>query len=336
MSSFNVPVFVLETLEKHPNADTLSIAKFLGWQCVTKTGSVSVGDLVIYIPLDAILPEVLQTELGLKDLRHVKTVRLRGELSQGLVMKAREGMKAGDDAAEALGLTKYEPSIPTQMQGRARRDDPRFARYTDIENIKNNQNVLQDGEEVVVTEKIHGTNWRGLCVMTADSVTGVPTEDMLIGSHRMNWIEDEGNLYWKAARASGAFEVLKANPNIQLYGEVYGWVQDLRYGFTAGNSTLRFFDAMDTQGNKYMDYDDFVAFCEKNKLETVPLMYRGPWSKSVLDLKNGKTTLAGADNIREGFVVRPIKERYDHKVGRVILKAISEEYLLRKGGTENH
>ncbi len=85
-----------------------------------------------------------------------------------------------------------------------------------------------------------------------------------------------------------------------------------------------------------MDYDDFSAFCEKNKLETVPLIYRGPWSKAVLDLKNGKTTLSGADNIREGIVIRPVKERYDHKVGRVILKAISEEYLLRKNGTENH
>ena len=48
-------------------------------------------------------------------------------------------------------------------------------------------------------------------------------------------------------------------------------------------------------------------------------------------LANGASTLPGAAHTREGFVVRPTKERWHPLLGRVILKLIGEDYLLRKG-----
>jgi hypothetical protein len=64
----------------------------------------------------------------------------------------------------------------------------------------------------------------------------------------------------------------------------------------------------------------------------VPVLYRGPWSAALASHAEGKSIVATASHIREGFVVRPTMERWDERVQRVILKLIGEEYLLRKDG----
>jgi ATP-dependent RNA circularization protein (DNA/RNA ligase family) len=86
---------------------------------------------------------------------------------------------------------------------------------------------------------------------------------------------------------------------------------------------------MDLNTLRYLDYDDFVALCDKLGLERVPELYRGPWSEDLKKLAEGQSTLA--DHIREGFVVKPVKERHEH-CGRVVFKMVGESYLLRKNG----
>jgi RNA ligase (TIGR02306 family) len=75
-----------------------------------------------------------------------------------------------------------------------------------------------------------------------------------------------------------------------------------------------------------------VNVCASTGLSTVPLVYRGPFSKAVLlQHTSGPETLSGRGvNIREGVVVKPSTERYDATLGRVLLKSVSEAYLLRK------
>lgn len=73
-----------------------------------------------------------------------------------------------------------------------------------------------------------------------------------------------------------------------------------------------------------------MALVQKLDLATVPELYRGPWSKELIKLSNGKTTIQGADHCREGFVVKPVNERFDMLAGRVIFKMVGEDYLLRK------
>jgi RNA ligase (TIGR02306 family) len=127
----------------------------------------------------------------------------------------------------------------------------------------------------------------------------------------------------------GLAERLRDYPGIAFYGEVYGWLQDLRYGHTQGKASLVLFDIMDLTNRHWLDYDDFVALAKKLDIPTVPVLYRGPWSKEVLKHAEGNTLLGG-DHVREGTVIRPVKERFDERVGRVILKFHSEAYLLRK------
>ena len=113
-------------------------------------------------------------------------------------------------------------------------------------------------------------------------------------------------------------------------GEVYGGsVQGLDYGIPKGKG-LGFvaFDLM--VDGEYLDWDDFKAKCDSFGVETVPVLYRGSFNMAkVKEIADGNTVTAG-NHIREGTVVKPIKERVDPKIGRVVLKYIGTEYALSK------
>jgi hypothetical protein len=96
-----------------------------------------------------------------------------------------------------------------------------------------------------------------------------------------------------------------------------------------GQYKLAFFDAMDLKTRRYLDVAEFQQLLSSLNLETVPILYHGPWKSELIEqFSNGLSTLA--DHVREGFVARPIVERWDDQIGRVALKFIGEDYLLRK------
>ncbi len=70
-------------------------------------------------------------------------------------------------------------------------------------------------------------------------------------------------------------------------------------------------------------------------IATVPLLHEGEWNRDLLRFAEGRDTVSST-HIREGIVIRPEREGFDEKLGRRILKYISDEYFLRKGGTEYH
>jgi RNA ligase (TIGR02306 family) len=121
-------------------------------------------------------------------------------------------------------------------------------------------------------------------------------------------------------------ELRQTHPVAILYGEIYGSrVQSLHYGRRDGLG----FAAFDVLvGEHYLDYDDFAALCARHGVTTVPLLERGPFSlERVAELSRGQTALPD-QHIREGVVVRPVAERFDPQIGRVILKYLSDDYLL--------
>lgn len=113
-------------------------------------------------------------------------------------------------------------------------------------------------------------------------------------------------------------------------------MQDLKYDTKQGEVLFAAFDAYDSAHGHWLDYDQLVGFCNSIQIPMVPILYRGPWSGPSLDsLAGGKSIIAS--NIREGFVVQPTTQRFSDELGgRIILKMVSEAYLLRKGGTEHH
>ena len=165
MSTLRAEV-VRVVVEPHPNADRLDLVKVKGWQCVSAKGQFKTGDLAIYLPVDSVLPAPLVSELGIEKMysKRLRTIKLRGYISQGVVMKyslppfdgtMMNPLCEGDDVTNMLGITKYEVPIPVSMAGKQLPDDPRFQKYTDIENIKNYPDAMVPGELVIVTEKIH-------------------------------------------------------------------------------------------------------------------------------------------------------------------------------------
>lgn len=242
----------------------------------------------------------------------------------GLLTKAEPGMAEGEIVAERLRITKYEPPEPASTGGEAEKCPFDWPKYTDLESIRRWPDVLQAGEEVILTEKIHGTSARYVWMEGR----------IWAGSHKEAKREMAESAYWKPVKQLDLAQRLEQVPGIAIYGEVYGWVQDLRYGHTPGIVSLVLFDAMDLKTMKYLDVEDFLGLAKKLELPTVPILYRGPWKDDLRALAEGKTMLKGPlnkeiDHVREGFVVRPVKERFDERIQRVALKYHGEGYLTR-------
>ena len=349
MSTFRVEVTRIDEVLPHPNADLLELVRIRGWKAVAAKGAHAAGETVVYISEDAVVPHPVLEALGLtgklagKEHNRVKAIRLRGELSQGLlvpmgVLHALAGLgehAQGTDVAEALGITRWEEPIPAHLAGRAIPWPVWMHKYTDIENIKNFPGVLRDGEPVVFTEKLHGA--------CAAFGMAAAEGELFVASRNLCLARDEATAYWRMAEqadVAGHLRVLLAETGAAtatLYGELLG-VQDLKYGFVNGRLGLRWFDvAMD---GAYLDHGGAAhRLLLERGLERVPVLYEGAFSEAVLAEHTDGPTVLGAGHVREGVVVRPAAERYDidSNLGRVILKSVSGDYLTRKGqATEYH
>jgi RNA ligase (TIGR02306 family) len=387
MASFAVEIVALDDVLPHTNADSLELAVIGGYRAVVRKGQYRKGDLVGYIPEQAVVPEDILEHIGLsgrlsgRNKDRVKAIRLRGELSQGIVVSTGEltalidaertkvfvetypehivldgttpskdgvgwvaiSLEEGMDLQFVLGIQKWEPPIPANLRGRATNRPSWFPVY-DLENIKKYNRVLEDGEAVIFTEKIHGTN-AGFAMRRED-------RQLLVASRRWLLEEDDRVLYWMAAKRYDMAAVLNALLDrtqaeyVIVFGEIFGsGVQDLNYGMQGGEIRLRYFDIV--VDGEYLDYDDQISLMCKalfavdvqsgsiNPLSPVPVVYRGPFSMARVALHtDGNTTAMDTRQIREGIVIRPIKTRYSGNLGRVVLKSVSQAYLLREHGTE--
>ncbi len=141
-----------------PDADLIVVATVDGgWNCVVKKGEFNIGDLGVYFEIDSFLPVIPEFEflrkssfkkMGDKEGFRLKTVRLKGTISQGLlipynmvktILKDKEDIhfEHGEDLTEALGVEKYEQPIPACISGEVVGDFPSFIPKTDQERIQN-------------------------------------------------------------------------------------------------------------------------------------------------------------------------------------------------------
>lgn len=297
--------------------------------------------------------------------RRIKAKRLRGIFSMGCLAKLPSGdWKVGDNLQEAMNVKRWEDFVQTNtsleasvtkwyealpwykkivtkrfwkrfywrwIRGKRHYEVSRFIeapsffpRYTDIEGLRKYGNILQSGEEVIITEKIHGANFR----------IGKKDGKLWVGSHnhfrRAPEKDEPTDWFWGAVIQNHLEKLIPEGYG--FFGEVYG--PNVQSGFcydVIGDNNLhvKFFDVIEFKTGRYLDYDEFQNLCFDHFLPTVPLLHRGPWNESLRGLSNGMTTL-NSSHCREGFVVKPVKERFDPFVGRVILKFIGEEYMLRK------
>ncbi|MEH0651452.1 RNA ligase (ATP) [Streptomyces scabiei] len=356
MSTLRVTAEVL-TIHDHPNADALELAQVGLYRAVVAKGVYRSGDTALYIPEQSVLPAELIKELGLtgrlagSGADRVKAVRLRGELSQGIVCLPRAladvdltaAVTDGTDFAERLGIVKWVPPIPPTMSGEVE-SAPELLPWVDIENIQRYPDIFTPGEAIVLTEKLHGT----ACLVTYLAEDGrVHVSSKGFGAKSLALKEDPRNLYWRAVHGHGVAPVAArlaerlGARRVGIFGEVYGaGVQDLSYGADGRRDTLGYavFDVCaDVDGRvRWLDPAELSGLLD-GQLPLVPRLYEGPYAiERVLEVATGRETVSGSGlHLREGVVIRPATERYSPVTGgRAVAKAVSPAYLTRKGGTE--
>jgi RNA ligase (TIGR02306 family) len=362
VSTFSVTAERL-TILAHPNADALELAQVGLYRAVVAKGVYRTSDFAFYIPEQAVLPGALIEELGLTGRlagaakNRVRAVRLRGELSQGIVCRpaaladvdAAEAAGSRADFAEALGVVKWVPPVPASMSGEAT-GAPDLIRWGDVENIKRFPGVFEPGEPVEATEKVHGT----CCCVTYVPRTGeLFVTSKGLGSRWLGLVDGERNLYWRAVRrfglrdAAAALAWKRGADRVALFGEVYGaGVQDLHYGADAGRDTtvgFALFDAAVDCGGEvaYLRPSEFREAAEElfPEVPLVPVLYSGLYDYGRLNaLATGRESVSGREaHLREGLVVRAVSGRHSEVLGgRAIAKFVSDDYLTRSGAATEY
>ena len=387
MSELKVKVQRIHEIIEHPNADRMELAIIGGsggWQCCVQKGAHAAGDLVIYFPVDSILPADLEAKIFGPDAKvklskgRVKTIKLRGAISQGLAVGldtlygysiSYNKPQLGEDLTKVLGVTKWEPPAAGSPGSGARRATPRntnpnFHKYTDIGHLRNYPEALA-GETILGYEKIHGTNfragyvpyvpysrWEKLKHNVMGWILGVkPRWQFVYGSHNVQlqhkrnrntgFYHDKmpSDPYERAVEQYRLREILQ--PGEVVYGEIYGHgiQKNYSYGCGPGEIGMVVIDVQQVgpgKGNRYLDSVELVMWCNENQLDFPPIVYSGPFDmKRIEQACQGPSVLSSTQKVREGVVIRPVKEAAGH-MGRMIFKVLNPDYLMAKDNTEYH
>jgi RNA ligase (TIGR02306 family) len=215
----------IHSIRKHPNADSLALAKVLGYQVIIGLDSFQEGDKVVFIQPDTLLPEEPWAEMFRKRSSRVKACKLRGEWSLGIALKLYDlvpfeyanQLEVGDDISEYLGVTKWEPPMPQDLS--AAGVLPRGIPKTDEERWQNLE--LPYGSVVDVSLKIDGKS------MTVYSIRDDAGWKTGVTSRSMDLKLDCSNHYTRMEAKYGLMEIAKSLSErfgiaIALRGEVFG------------------------------------------------------------------------------------------------------------------
>lgn len=309
-------------LTPHPNADSLSLVFVDGWQCVVRTDDWKSQKTGIFIPPDTIV-NTNRPEFSFLSARgekvKIRGVKLRGEMSVGLLIPAPDGANIGDNFYESLELEHYEPELTYTINSdfESAPDVWKNLQKYDLENLRSSkiQRLFIDKEIVAVTHKLNGSN----CSFTF-------TENKMWAKSRSGFRkESEGNIFWECLNNTpSAIEFCKTHPEMMLIGECIGNVKNFKYD-TNGVVSFRCFDIM-RPNRTYLDYHDWLITCKLFDIPTVPIIDTMEFNfEKLLELAESPCPIG--NKINEGIVVKTLKERKDPKFGRVIGKIVSNQYL---------
>jgi len=308
-------------------ADAIEKATVLGWQLVVKKGEFKVDDLAVYCEIDSLLPDRPEFEFLKARGMRIRTIRLRGEISQGIcfplsILPEGHELIEGTDVTEVIGVEKYEPPIPASLSGIMKGGFPGFIPRTDETRVQVLQEMLDKyaGTQCYVTEKLDGSS---VTYYLQDGEFGVC-------SRNLELFESPENSLWKVARSLQIEEKLRARGgNHALQGEIVGeGIQGNLYKLRG--QTVFFFNLFDITAYRFLDFAGFEAAMQEMELQSVPVLDRAYSLISdipqLVALGTGRSTLYNVE--REGVVIRPLTETRD-LMGRVSFKAINPEFLLK-------
>ena len=325
---------VISDIRPIEGADMIELATVGGWNIVVaKNVGHKVGDHVVYCEIDSFLPikeefEFLRKssykKMGDQEGFRLKTIKLRGQVSQGLILPmsvfgdfswtAYEGL----DVTNRLGIVKYEPPIPAELSGKVKGGFPSFLHKTDEERVQNlvkeyGEYKLTSAHQFYMTEKLDGS-----------SATFYMNEgEFGVCSRNLELLETEGNTFWKVARELDLENKLKDKGNICLQGELIGeGIQGNPYKIKG--QTVHFFNGFDIDTRTKLGINEFLILLDELDLTSVPILgvaiLLPDTVEDMLKLAEDKSRLNKLTE-REGVVVRSLDNT-------ISFKAISNKFLL--------
>lgn len=317
-------------------ADMIELATVGGWNVVVaKDVGHKVGNMVVYCEIDSFLPireefEFLRKssykKMGNQEGFRLKTIKLRGQVSQGLILPIHvlpllEMVSEGQDVTEMLGIVKYEPPIPAELAGKVKGNFPSFIPKTDEERIQNltkeyGEWKYQSKHQFYVTEKLDGSS----------ATYYIKDGEFGVCSRNLELLETEGNTFWKVARELDLENKMKSvGINISLQGELIGEsVQGNPYKIKG--QTVRFFTGFDIDKYERISFPELIVMLADMGLQSVPVLNKEfgfmlpDTVEEMLKYAEGKSALNNKTE-REGVVVRSMD-------GTISFKAISNKFLL--------
>ena len=317
-------------------ADAIECAVVGGWTVVVKKGEFAVGDLAVYCEIDSWIPTELAPFLskgkeprefeGIKGER-LRTVKLRGQLSQGLLLPKPIGLMdavEGDDLSAYLGIVKWEMAIPAQLAGQVKGNFPTEIPKTDQERVQNLVEAIKAAADCElqfeVTEKLEGSS------MTVYRIRG----EFGVCSRNLDLKRDENNTFWKVAIEEDIdAQMMAVDPywDFAIQGELIGpGIQGNIYKLSKPEFYV--FDVYNIQTGQYLKPEARRKLVETMGMKHVPVLVANGDMYDTLGITDipqllkfaeGKSQLA--DTEREGIVFKQVN-------GGMTFKAISNKYLL--------
>lgn len=360
----------ISKLEPIEGADKLEKATVLGWEVVVQKGEFQEGDFCVYCEIDSILPEREEFEFLRQIKFRIKTIKLRGQISQGIcfqlsVLPEKIKIKEDVDVTKMLGVTKHDPYkqiklnqvnkvvfpswIPSFVARRLNRikfikrffskiysnkSFPSAIPKTDETRVQVLQGLLNkyEGTEAYITEKLDGSS------ITVYQING----KFGVCSRNIDLRKDKNNNFWKVAIEHDLENKLKlifGDQDVALQGELVGpGIQGNKYKLE--ELEVFFFNLFFVKEQRYADLDYFLEHMFMLNEKNCPILYpEYKISNSIpelLELAKGKSILNEKVE-REGIVIRPIREIEDKEFSkrlvknRVSFKVINNDFLLEYG-----
>jgi RNA ligase (TIGR02306 family) len=349
---------VLDEVIAHPNADALDIATIGGWRVVAQKGLYVTGDIACYFEVDSWIPHEIAPFLskdkepkvyeGVKGER-LRTIKLRGEISQGLLIPVDELPNSNEivaelnrqalssmggfdiDLTEQLGILKWERPVNANLAGLAKGNFPQFIRKSDQERVQNLKRQYQDAvasnEEFNVTYKLDGSSFTGYVKKNAEDVvvTGVCSRNL-----ELKFEGNVENLFVKTFNKYNLDDKLRTyhavtGRNIALQGEMVG--NTIQGNFEGLDDTQLFiYNVFDIDTQQYLLPGEARHVCNDLDLAMVPTFNpRMPLPATIAEIllmADGPSGLNG--KFREGLVFKSLTRNFQFKV-------VSNRYLLKTG-----
>ena len=353
-----VSVRRIADLQPIPGADAIEVATVDGWKLVVKRGEFKVGDLCAYFEIDCFLPEsdpryAFLMKSGVREFEGVRghklrTIKLRGQISQGLALpiglfvndfigsKEDEGQELcefftpGTDLTELLGIKKWEAAIPAQLAGQVKGVFPSFIRKTDQERCQNLiEEIFTDNKDAKyeVTMKLDGSS---CTIYHRDGELGVCSRNLELKINE----ENQNNSMIRILYDTLMNVSLPAiGRNVAIQGEIMGpGIQGNREGFK--KTEFFIFDIFDIDRGEYFTPAERQEFVQKlagwsPNVQHVPILAYSANLLDTLGIVDVEGLLRFAEGksinhaVREGVVFK----RLD---GKFSFKAISNRFLEKE------